>query len=127
MLVYLGDVIARVYPVGMGAPDRPTPTGLWRSQAGTKQENPAWPDQETGKYYKPDDPDNPLGERWIGLEGLEGDALGRDGFGIHGTIKPEEIGHAASRGCIRLLNENVEELYDMVTDGQTKVWVYDEM
>ncbi len=126
MLVYLGDVLARVYPVGLGAPDRITPTGLWVAQAGKKQVNPAWPDQETGKYYKPDDPENPLGERWIGLEGFDGDAQGRSGFGIHGTIKPEEIGKSASRGCIRLRNEDVEELFDMVTDGQSKVWVYDE-
>jgi len=126
LLVYLGDVIARVYLVGLGAPDRITPTGLWLSQAGKKQVNPAWPDQETGKFYQPDDPENPLGERWIGLEGIDGEAVGRSGFGIHGTIKPEEIGKSASRGCIRLLNKDVEELFDLVTDGQSKVWVYDE-
>jgi len=121
MSVYLGDVIARSYPVGLGAPDRPTPTGLWLVKL--KQPNPAWHDNETNKNYLPDDLENPLGERWIALEGLDGQAVGKKGFGIHGTIKPEEIGKPASRGCIRLLNKDVEELYDMLLENKSRVTV----
>ena len=121
MSVYLKDVLVRSYKVGLGAPGRQTPTGLW--QVKIKQPNPAWPDRETGRVYKPNDPDNPLGEHWIGLEGLEGDAKDRVGFGIHGTIKPEEIGRAASRACIRLHNGKVAELYDMVAPGASQVRV----
>jgi len=119
--LYLGKVLVRTYPVGLGKPGRQTPTGLWLVNEGKKQVNPAWPDRETGRYYYPDDPENPLGERWIGLKGLEGSAKGREGFGIHGTIEPEEIGKAASRGCIRLYNEDVEELYDMLQEGVSRV------
>ena len=121
MSVYLGDLLVRSYPVGLGAPGKETPTGLWR--VSLKQPNPAWTDEETGIKYLPNDPDNPLGERWIALEGLEGDAVGRQGFGIHGTIKPEEIGHQASRGCIRLYNGDVRELYDLLVSGHSLVRV----
>lgn len=121
MSVYLGDVLVRSYPVGLGQPGRQTPTGLWRVRL--KQENPAWYDAQEGKNYLPNDPDNPLGEHWIALEGLEGTAKDRTGFGIHGTIKPEEIGHDASRGCIRLYNGDVRELFDMLIEGQSLVRV----
>jgi lipoprotein-anchoring transpeptidase ErfK/SrfK len=121
--VYLGEILVRSYPVGLGKPGRQTPTGLWCVRPGKKQVNPAWTDVETGKHYYPDDPENPLGERWISLEGLEGDAFGRESFGIHGTIKPDEIGQNTSRGCIRLHNRDVIELYDLLAESKSKVWV----
>jgi lipoprotein-anchoring transpeptidase ErfK/SrfK len=123
MYVYLGDVLVRVYPVSTGKPGRETPVGRWLVEVGKKQINPAWTDPDTGKQFYPDDKENPLGERWIGLKGLDGNAKGRTGFGIHGTIEPEKIGTAASRGCIRLLNKDVEELYDMLTEGKSRVQV----
>ena len=43
-------------------------------------------------------------------------------FRIHGTNEPQSIGTAASSGCIRMLNEEVSELYDSVQIG-TKVIV----
>ena len=43
-------------------------------------------------------------------------------FRIHGTNEPQSIRSAASSGCIRMLNEEVSELYDMVPIG-TKVIV----
>lgn len=123
--VYLGDILVRSYPVGLGSPGRQTPTGLWRVRPGKKQVDPAWTDVETGKHYYSGDPENPLGKRWISLEGIEGDAVGRDGFGIHGTIKPHEIGQSTSRGCIRLHNKNVIELYDLLGEGVSDVRVID--
>ena len=125
MQLYLGDLIVRCYPISLGKPGRDTPTGRWLIQAGKKQVNPAWTDPDTGQHYYPDDPDNPLGERWIGMEGLDGDALGRTGFGIHGTIEPEKIGTGSSRGCIRLRNKDVEELFDILTEGKSQVQVVD--
>ena len=41
------------------------------------------------------------------------EGLPRD-LGIHGTIAPETIGSFSSSGCARMLNEEVEELYDLV-------------
>jgi len=66
-----------------------------------------------------------LGARWIGLEGLEGEAKGRTGFAIHGTKNPEEIGKAVSRGCIRLYNEDVVLVYDLLMPGVSQVLVSD--
>lgn len=121
MSVYLGDLLVRTYRVGLGKPGRDTPTGEWLVEL--KQPNPAWTDPDSHQRYEPDDPENPLGERWIRLKGIKGAAVKRTGFGIHGTIKPEEIGKAASRGCIRLFNGDVRELYDMLVPGQSRVYV----
>lgn len=123
MSIFLGDVLVRSYRVGLGQPGRQTPTGLWLVEL--KQPNPEWVDPETHHKYLPNDPENPLGDRWIRLKGLKGDALGREGFGIHGTVKPEEIGQAASRGCIRLHNGNVRELYDLLMPQKSRVLVVD--
>ena len=59
-------------------------------------------------------PGNPLGVRAL--------YLGNTLFRIHGTNAPETIGHNVSSGCIRLLNEDVVELYDNTPVG-TKVVV----
>jgi lipoprotein-anchoring transpeptidase ErfK/SrfK len=65
------------------------------------------------------DPRNPLGARWIGF-----DAKGTDGriYGIHGTNNPASIGHHVSHGCIRMRNEQIKELYELVPIG-TKVLI----
>ena len=46
-----------------------------------------------------------------------------DGYGIHGTDDPSSIGRAASHGCVRLRNEDIAKLYDMVPVG-TAVFIY---
>jgi hypothetical protein len=46
-----------------------------------------------------------------------------DGYLIHGTDQPTSIGNAASHGCIRMYNEDVEKLYDMVRVGMP-VYIY---
>jgi lipoprotein-anchoring transpeptidase ErfK/SrfK len=62
---------------------------------------------------------NPLGVRALYLFNDEGkDTLYR----LHGTVEPNSIGQNASSGCIRMLNENVTELYGLVRIG-TKVVV----
>jgi hypothetical protein len=60
--------------------------------------------------------------RYKGVLGTRRLYLG-DGYGIHGTDQPESIGHAASHGCVRLRNEDIEKLYDMVPVG-TVVYIY---
>jgi hypothetical protein len=63
--------------------------------------------------WRTDDPEYPLGKpgRWIGLEGVFGNALGTHGYGIHGTNEPDSIGKQESLGCVRMLNKDVEELW----------------
>lgn len=123
--LYVGDTIAYTWPISTGREGRSTPTGKWQVTKGKKLINPEWADPDTGKVYLPDDPENPLGERWIGIHGISGEAIGRTGFGIHGTIEPEMIGKSASRGCIRLRNQDVEILYDMLLEGKSTVEIID--
>lgn len=46
-----------------------------------------------------------------------------DGYALHGTDKPESIGRSVSHGCVRLRNEDIETLFQMVTVG-TPVFIY---
>jgi lipoprotein-anchoring transpeptidase ErfK/SrfK len=62
---------------------------------------------------QPGGPDNPLGARALYLFSNGVDTLYR----IHGTNEPQSIGKAVSSGCIRLLNEDIAHLYDLVEIG----------
>ncbi len=110
MLYFLGDEVAAAYEVGIGREGEDTITGTFA--AGEKQERPTW--FRRGHAPAPY-PDNPLGTRWI--------AWLRDGqktgYGFHGTWEDESIGQAASDGCIRLRNEEVEELFSILPVGAT--------
>lgn len=125
LYLVLGEGIAIRYGVAVGK------EGFdWAGIAriGRKVEWPAWtppksmikrrPELAQWADGMPGGPDNPLGARALYL--FEG---GRDTlFRIHGTNEPQSIGRAASSGCIRMLNEEVIELYDAVEIG-TKVIV----
>lgn len=123
MDVYLQNTYVCSYAVGLGMPGKETPTGLWRLRSGGKAYATSWRDPDTGRVYQPEDPDYPLGSRWMALEGLEGEAEGRDGFGIHGTNVPEQIGTAGSRGCIRMYNGEAKKVYNMLFAGLSQVEV----
>ncbi len=125
MDVYLQNTYVRSFPVGLGQPGRETPTGLWLVKVGGKLVKPAWTDPDTGKLYQPYNPDYPLGSRWIGLEGIEGQAKNRTGFAIHGTKNPEQIGTLGSKGCIRLHNGDVMLVYNLLMPGLSKVEIVD--
>ncbi|MBN1512407.1 MAG: L,D-transpeptidase family protein [Phycisphaerae bacterium] len=118
--VYLKDTLVKRFPVGLGTDDS-TPTGEWVCK--NKLVNPKYHPPRGGATIEADDPENPLGERWIGIEGVAGEATYQSGYGIHGTIDPESIGRAVSMGCIRLLNEDVEYLYDLLVDAYSRVVV----
>ena len=60
--------------------------------------------------------------RYKGVLGTRRLVLG-DGYGIHGTNAPETIGRSVSHGCVRVRNEDIEKLYDMVPVG-TPVYIY---
>lgn len=99
------------------------------ARVGMKRENPKWtPPPEmiarTPKYARWANgmpggiPENPLGPRALYLFNQKGDT----GYRIHGTNAPSSIGTAASSGCIRMLNQEVVELFDLTPVG-TKVIV----
>lgn len=118
--VYLKDTFVRRYPVGLGA-ENSTPSGTWKVE--NKLVNPQYYPPRGGDIIMADDPENPLGERWIGLEGIAGGAVQQERYGIHGTIEPESIGQNASLGCIRMHNQDVEEFYDLVVVNDSRVIV----
>lgn len=62
----------------------------------------------------PAGPNNPVGMAWIGLD--------KPGYGIHGSPRPEQIGHSESHGCFRLTNWDAEYLLKIVWVGMP-VWV----
>ncbi len=124
MDVYLQNTYVCSYKVGLGKVGTETPTGQWRVEPGGKMVRPLWTDQD-GKTHHPEDPDYPLGSRWIALEGLSGEAKERTGFAIHGTKEPEQIGAQGSLGCIRMHNGEAIRVYNMLFDGLSQVEVTD--
>ncbi len=125
MDLYLQNTYVKSFSVGLGKQGMETPTGRWRAKEGGKLIQPIWTDPVTGKTYHPEDPDYPLGSRWIALEGIEGNAVGKKGFAIHGTKNPEQIGTPGSQGCIRLHNGDAILVYNLMMPGQSLVDVVD--
>ncbi len=106
-----GNRIVKVYHVGLGKQDR-TPVGTFVIE--NKQREPAW--TPPGKNIPYGHPDNVLGTRWMGLkpDGTTPQTL--TGYGIHGTWEPDSIGKPTSNGCVRMVNAQVEELFDLVPE-----------
>lgn len=98
-----GNVLA-YFPIAVGAAVSPSPTGDF--EIVNRVANPAY--YHDGVVTEASE-DSPVGTRWIGLD--------RKGYGIHGTNAPRSIGRAASHGCIRLSNRDVERLYAMLRVG----------
>lgn len=98
-----GSVLA-YFPVAVGAAASPSPTGEF--EIVNRVANPAY--YHAGIVLEASE-NSPVGTRWIGLN--------VKGYGIHGTNTPRSIGRAASHGCIRLTNRDVERLYAMLRVG----------
>lgn len=91
LTVYQSGILFREYIVATGKPETPTPIGVFEV------------------VNKEIDPGGPYGTRWLGLSAR--------GYGIHGTNNPASIGTAASNGCIRMYNEDIEALFDITVVG----------
>jgi lipoprotein-anchoring transpeptidase ErfK/SrfK len=124
--LYLGEgpdqVFVRSFPVGLGQYNT-TPTGRFRVKADSKLLNPEWVNPRTRQRYAADDPENPIGERWIGLEGIDESNALLSGYGIHGTIEPDTIGTQASMGCVRMHHEDVELIYEVLVEKVSTVTI----
>ncbi|MFM7453399.1 MAG: L,D-transpeptidase [Cyanobium sp.] len=115
----------RRFPVAVGRPGWETPVG--RFAVIERVADPSWEHPATGETVPPG-PANPLGSRWIGFHR---DCLGRSGFngrehlvvegcvssGFHGTPNRDSVGQAVSHGCVRLFDEHVQELFELVRLG----------
>jgi L,D-transpeptidase ErfK/SrfK len=113
---YKGDsksLAVSTYPVGVGAEDRPTPTG--QTRVARKAVRPTWhvPASIAERHRKigdilpaqvPPGPENPLGEYAL--------YLSKTGYLMHGTNKPASIGLQATNGCMRLYPENIKTLFN---------------
>jgi lipoprotein-anchoring transpeptidase ErfK/SrfK len=114
-----GNNTAMRYGIGVGR------QGFsWRGTAtvGRKGAWPDWSPTTTMVSLKPDLPrhmkggvDNPLGARALYLYQDGQDTL----FRIHGTNEPWTIGARVSSGCVRMLNEDIADLYTRVPVGTT--------
>src|SRR3954464_4709443 len=96
--------VKKVYPVAVGKATTPSPSGSF--VIANRVTNPTY--YHPGQVIEPG-ADNPLGNRWIGLN--------QKGYGIHGTNAPSSIGKAASHGCIRMAKKDIEELFEVVRPG----------
>ncbi|WP_049756075.1 MULTISPECIES: L,D-transpeptidase family protein [Persephonella] len=108
-------------PVGIGTDENRSPIGdffisekrknpAWYVPDNIKEEDPSLPD------IVPPGPNNPLGTRAMRLSNTT--------YLLHGTSKRFGIGMKVSHGCIRMYNEDVEALFDLVETG-TKVHIYE--
>jgi lipoprotein-anchoring transpeptidase ErfK/SrfK len=99
------------YVVGLGVNGK-TPVGKF--QTVVHQVNPDWT-PPGGGIIKFGDPKNLLGTRWMSIQDTTRPEI--KGFGIHGTSARDSIGAETSNGCIRMLNEDVEEVYLLIPRG----------
>ena len=98
LTLFNGNSPLRQYPVAIGKPSTPTPTGNYA--IATKILNPG----------------GVLGTRWMGLN--------YDAYGVHGTNAPWLIGQMVSNGCIRMHNAHAEELFTLIKVG-TPMYIRD--
>lgn len=101
-----GGKVKRIYSVAVGKPSTPSPVGTFTIER--RVVNPTY--SHDGRVVPPG-PNNPVGNRWMGLS--------IRGYGIHGTNVPNSIGKAASHGCIRMGKADLEELFAQVEVGDT--------
>ncbi len=91
MTVVRDGIVQTQYLVAVGKEETPSPTGFFTI------------------INKAVNPGGPYGTRWM--------ALSIRGYGIHGTNDPQSIGKARSNGCIRMYNNDVEELFSITPIG----------
>jgi len=105
LVLYMNDDFFKRYRVGTGAFNK-TPVGDFLINDRIAQ--PTWwrPD---GKAIPYGDPENLLGTHWL--------SINVKGYGLHGTWEPDTIGKQASAGCVRMHNDDIEQLYSLLTIG----------
>ena len=100
------------WPVAIGDPQTPTPKGTLSIVS--KQVNPVYLSTKGGQRRELVGPTSPIGDRYLGFH-----RDGRGEFGIHRTTWPHWVRSraAVSRGCVRMLNAHIRELFDVVEVG----------
>ena len=111
LLLTENNQFVKSYVVATGK-DNSTPVGTFKIV--NKISNPVWYTQ--GAVVPPDSPENILGTRWLGID--------KQGYGIHGSVDPSAMGQQVTAGCVRMTNQDVEELFAIVPVG-TDVTIVD--
>jgi len=91
--LHSNGLLYKKYPIAVGRSETPTPIGDWVV---------IWKSYRAGDIF---------GTRFFGLNVPWG------GYGIHGTNHPWSIGRSISKGCIRMRNKDIEELFEWVPVG----------
>jgi lipoprotein-anchoring transpeptidase ErfK/SrfK len=107
--VYRQNDVQTSFPIAVGKAGWETPKGTFKVIQ--KIKNPSWEHPWTGEVV-PSGPDNPLGTRWIGFW-----TDGKNVIGFHGTPNEESVGRAASHGCVRMFDKDVQVLFEKVDVG----------
>jgi lipoprotein-anchoring transpeptidase ErfK/SrfK len=94
---------AGVYPIAIGKPETPTPTGQFHLSHFESD---------------PDLPGNVTGVRWMEFFRQKNRDGSTELYGIHGTNVPAKIGEAVSHGCIRMTNEDVIQVFRDAHPGE---------
>jgi L,D-transpeptidase ErfK/SrfK len=122
---FQNEAYQRRYALAVGKPSWPTPTGTYKIWE--KRKNPTWnvpPSiqeemEEMGLEVLtkvPPGPKNPLGKYFM--------ATTASGVGIHATNRPWSVGRYVSHGCIRMLPNEIEQLFPQVEVGTTVKIIY---
>lgn len=125
LFLFRAGRVELAYPIAVGRPDWPTPTGDFTVV--NRQTDKTWIvppsiQEEMRREGKPvltevpPGPDNPLGRHWIGLS--------LPAIGIHGTIAPASVYGFRSHGCVRVHPDDVAELFERVRVGERGRIVY---
>lgn len=117
-------IYLKSYTVGLGEFDS-TPIGKWLVKPGSKvgpaNGGPSWVNPRTGERYDRNDPNIPIGEYWMALEGIDDNTRDKKGYGIHATNDQESIGRQESMGCIRMRDEDVDQVFYTLFEGASIV------
>ena len=126
LFVARGNGIEGAFPVAVGRRDWPSPIGTF--EVGAKEIDPTWDvpvsiqremaqaGRAVLKTVLPG-PDNPLGDRWLGLKDI--------GVGIHGTNQPTSVFRVTTHGCIRMHPDDARVLFELVEVGSAVRIVYE--
>ncbi len=112
LTLYNNMEVEKQYPVAVGSPSWPTPSGTFKIVS--KQKHPTWVNPGTSwaanmPPYIPPGPGNPLGTRALGTSA--------PGVFIHGTYSSWSVGRSVSHGCIRMYIKDAEDLFERVEVG----------
>lgn len=118
--LYHHGMFVKSYRIGLGQDGR-TPVGKWVVRARVSQAPWTTSDGSRIIYYGQEGYPLGRGGCWISLASADPNTEDLPGFGIHGTNEPDSIGRDASLGCIRLLDDDIEELFGLLYDGMSKV------